>query len=981
MDLVQIQKAILSNKPKEVVRVFESMDAKQRKTIAKEIRAWTDRLHRDCTAGARVRGALRADLKELGFDLDKLNESYHHGFDPVARLALFATQPLGELAQHNWSYDDGDACVDASLTILSDRKGTWADDLVEKLLEVNVRNSGVIEGSLILTGVERGVLQQPAGSNYLQCLAAMADEDYQNVKGLKRDIALLEGNAAFLERDVLLLPTHENTIFHGHSRSMFRKCLTRLFAKKMINRASFLKALFSGLRLDFKRNQLQGMVRFFEELKLTEAESIELSAEYASLLASPHSFVASMALKRLQSLVDDDHVAFSDCVADLVSVFQNPAKANANKILTWIGKQTKADDSLIPSSVEVVLAGLEHPESDVQKKALKQLSRWKSRLHMDHAAMMREIAGSVAATIQKSLTGLAAEIDGRAIDAPDLQAEESPVTDDGKVSDLPLVPIQTHEALIDRISSALEVTESGIEAEQILEAIARLGPIPEHLESRAEPIRKRAIDAWGFSMTPGGTGLADAPDAKPRMWRVIAIALGMKELVHAEHDFDEQEAKEFGMTYPPQVVPIPIPDYKADGEYSEGSPGYASRSISYAWHSRVLWQRLEPLEARLLAGTSLPLLASPTHQRGSLDPAELVARLHQWHASKIEVDECDLILALMRLSESGRDAALNSLKGLSGDLQSVLTIACDGKIPSGKPSTESSVLLQVAARVRKAALTEAESKRLGIDSEYANGSIPRLSWRMNQKVEKLKQTHQRVVLADWLAPDWLIEHPVLSELHRYKHIHLHPSSAWRLEMDAWNDPPFQEAYFAAAFRRLVERVENGASNSAPYHAYFEALFDTRYTWSVTACGCAVLALLGKDNDVLEVAVDALDGAIADGRVSASVMAGAMVRVFIAPWPRAARFGENYARVADSGTAQQRFVADSLAILIQEWCLPTEFKRVQCKRLEKAADCVKVIELYNECVAALEVDVPESLREVAKTVKAKGKVATALRAIT
>ncbi|MEL6106180.1 MAG: DUF6493 family protein [Planctomycetota bacterium] len=976
---MKIQKAILSGEPSEVIGAFESMDAKQRKSVAKGIREWVDRLHQDCTAGARVRGALRADLKELGFDLDHLDESYRHGFSPVARLALFATQPLGELARHTWSYDDGEACVDASWKILSDRKGTWATDLVAKLLEVNARNEGVIEGAVILTGVERGVIEQPDGSNYLQCLAAMANEDYQSAKRLRRDIASLENNRAFLERDVFRLLTIEHNLFHGHGQSLYRDLLKRAFAKKKIDRGAFLRSFLGGLLLDFRRNQLQGMVRFFDDLKLTEAESVALSADYASLLASPHSFIASMALTRLQGLVDSNLIPFSDCVAHLVSAFENPAKTNANKILTWISKQTKADDSLIPMSVETLLAGLGHPEPDVQKRALQLISGWKTRLHRDHAAMMREIAGGVSATLRTSLLELAGEIDGRDTSGTDSPAEAS-IGEMGKGDvDSRLVPIQTHEELIDRISSALEVTESGIEAEQILEAISRLGPVSKDLEDRAAPVRQRAVDAWAFSMVPGSRGLADAPDAKPRMWRVIAIALGMKELVQPEHHFDEDEAKDFGVSYPPKTVPIPIPPYEADGEYGEDSPGYASRSLGYAWHSRVLWQRLEPLEQRLLEGTLLPMLASPTDSRGWVEPSVLVDRMHQWCASKLEVDECDLILALMRLSHTGREAALKSLKGIDAELRAVLTIALDGKIPAGEPPNQGSVLLQVAARVRQPLITQAESTRLGIDASYADGSMPKLRWRMNQKVEKPKQSHQPMIRAEWSAPEWLKEHRVLSELHRYKHVHLHPSSAWRLEMDAWNDPS-REAYFAGAIRRLVERVENGASNSAPYHAYFEALFDEHYVWSTTACGCAVLALLGKDNDVLSVATDALNDAIAGGRVSTSVMADAMVRVFIAPWPRAARFGENYARVAETGRNQQRFVADSLAILIQEWCSPTEFKRVQFQRLEKPADCVKVIELYNECVAALGTDVPDALREVVGSVKVKGKVATALKAI-
>ncbi|MEO1529277.1 MAG: DUF6493 family protein [Planctomycetota bacterium] len=979
---MSIKKAVLSNKPQNVVRVFEGMPEKDRKAIAKELLAWLERVHRDCTAGARVQGQLREDLRELDFDMDKLDESYRYGFSPVARVALFATQPMGELATHDWTYDDGEACIEAAFAILAERAPHWIDDLVSKWLDNNSRTPGVVDGALILAGVERDLFKQPEGQAYLECVAGMADEDFKESKGIKRDIATLESNDSFLDRDVFHLTTFTNTIFHGHSKSAYRSLLKRLFVKKKIDRTKFLESLLSGLLLDHKKNQLQGMTRFFEELKLAEEESKQMAVEYGRLLASPHSFVASMALKRLQDLVDSRTIAFTDCVNTLNPAFENPAKGNANKILTWINKQTKADGSIIPRAVEPVLSALGHPEVDVQKKAVKLLSTWKKRLHRDHAAMMRDVASSVSATVRKSLLELTDEIG----DLPQVLTKSATDTSP-EVDDTPapqpcrrLVPIATHEELIDRVSAALEVTESGIEAEQILEAISRLGPVPAALESRAAPISKRAAEECGWSMVPGCRGLADAPDAKPRMWRVIAIAMGMKELVHLEHDFDEDEAADFGMSYPPQMVPIPLPDYEADGEYSERSPGYAYRSINYAWHSRILWQRLEPLERRLLEGTLLPLLASPTHDRGWIEPSALIDRLRQWQSANVTIDTCDMALALMRLRTEGRTAALKSAKDLGADVKWVLAVALDGKLPKGTPPEIGTTLLQVAARVRTVPLSKAEEERIGIDADYASGELPKLQWRMNQKIEKLKQTHDLVMQADWNSPPWMSEDPVLSELHRYKHVHLHSASSWRLEMDAWNDPYHREAYFAGAMRRLVDRVENGSSNSAPYHAYFEALFDDQFQWSLTACGAVVLALLGKDNDVLAVATDAMNEAIPATRVTPEIMTDAMVRVFIAPWPRAARFAENLARVAEAGPKQQQFVAQCLAGLIQAWCEPTEFKRVQTKRLEKPADCLKLIELLNECVADSEFEVPPSLLQSISKVKAKGKIASALAAM-
>ena len=983
MDLKTIQKAILSNSPQKVVSVFKSVDASGRKLVAKDVATWVDRLHRDCTAGARTRGALRADLRELEFDLDKLDESYRYGFSPVARLALFATQPMSKLAEHTWSFDDGEKCVNATFEILRDRQVDWCDDLVGKLLESNRREAGgEISGAVLMRGVQEGLFKQPAGQRYLECITSMANADFAERKEIQRDLALLESNEAFLSRDVFELSTFENSIFHGHNYERYRGLLTRLFSKKKIDRSKFLRALTGGLLMDHKRNQLQGLVRFLDALKLTPGESTGLGQDYASLLASPHSFVALMGLKRLQELVASDAMSFRHCAANLTAAFDNPAKGNASKVLTWIAKQTKSDSALIPICVEVVLAGLAHPETEIQKKAIKLLSSWKTRIHRDHVSVMRQSAGSVSATLRGELLELANQIDGLDEDAEVVESFDEPElqTKSARQPCKVLAPIANHEELIDRISAALEETESGIEAELILDAIGRLGPVPEALEARAEPVRQRAFEAWGWSLTAGNRGLADAPDAKPRMWRVVAIALGMTELVYPEHDFDEDEAADFGATYPPAVVPVPLPDYKADGEYSEDSPGYAVRSIGYAWHSRVLWQRLEPLEARLLNRVCVPLLASPTHEHGWIEPRVLVHRLHEWKAKKLVVDDCDLILALMRLAIPGRDVALDALKGLPSELRGVLSVALDGAIPKSKLPLKGGALLQVAARVRQATLSEADAKRLGVDTEYACGSIPKLNWRMNQKVAKANDRHAKLVIGDWNVPSWIQDHPVLSEIHRYKHVHLHPSSAWRLEMDAWNDPRFGEAYFAGALRRLVERVENGASNSAPYHAYFEALFEKDFHWSVTACGVAVVALLGKDNDVITVCIDAMNQAIVAGCVKSDVMAEAMVRVFLAPWPRAARFADSLSRVAESGADQQRFVAECLASLIQAWCEPTDFKRVQYKRLEKPVDCLKILELYQECVAALQLEVPVTLRGSIAKVKAKGKVKAVLTAI-
>ena len=1010
MTVDKLKKVLLEAKPQKIANWFKDKSESERSKFQKPIEEFQyglDRWHAKKSNEWKV----LEELESLGYD-QKAGKDILYKFEvysPPFVCFEVACRPVSKLKELNFvlsdesvgnEWGDGEAWDRALLKILKDRRLSKIDSVVDSLIANRERESGgYIEPAFILLAVEKGVIKQPDSPQYLEVLSDIFDPNGLTDKQWERNRKLVMKNKAFRERDAYLLLQTETDMLWNPAKDNFKEIYRVMMKAKYIDRARVLQSVVQALYLDSRKNILQAAVRYLKELDPKPFEWVEMVGDIKGLLASRHSFIGKFAFESLKQLHADALLTDEELVGSLGAAFQCPTKGLPKSVITTIKKVAKSNDGCVPIGINGALLALQHSESEVQAVALKWLETVKSRLHRDHISEIREQVDQLAATNRKAARGLVGVESDEAVKSGSREkavaAEVSDTTTAAVAAEFqldacePIAPIPDHETLIDAIAKALEVVESGREAERILEGICRLGPVPSDLEKRAAPVLATAIEKKSSYYGQGGDeGLTSAPDATPRFRRVVCLALGMKELLEPLPDFqDEEEARDFGYEWPLVPCPMDLPDYSPK-PCDETSPGYVQRSLAYAWRSRLLWQRLESIEKRLVDGTTLPMLCAPTHHQGWVEPAVFVDRLGEYLESKCFPCPADLSLGFLRLLPIGREKALakcsKQLGPKDSEILGALILAMEGPTAKIKPLKKTPTCWQVAAHVRTKELLPEELTRLGLDSDFANGRLKVVrSWRVNDK-KTSKNTRQWEVpyLVDEVQlPKWMNDDRVLQEVYRVRNRELNFSSHWRVEMDAWNDPVCRDSYWIEAMNRMLERLENGPARQAPNAAFFECLFDPNYQWEETACGAVVVAMLGKDTDASRVAIDAMIESIPRKSVSVNRMGVALIRVFNSPLAKPKRFAERFVEVAGASPEHRAFVAASLDRLIAGWARPEkELNPTQIDRFAKAADCGPILDLCLESMTELGV-APEPETVVAlQDVAAKGKVGKAIKSI-
>ncbi len=1041
--LESIKRTVLENDPEQIVNVFQPLTKAQRSKLAQPMREFVRGVTEYPNSwGSQKPEQVKQEVQALGFDIDKFRNRFYDEHHPSTTAAIYATQPKSELLKEyvdSASSAEGigncEAWDNALLQVLLDRNLKWTDAWIAELLVLNQGESGNgIAGKMVLHAIRTGLIKQPDSDPYRVCLAEMLRDDYEPAKALAADRAELLNNDAFRNRDVYRLFMLDTDLFGSPRRKKYQTLLREAFKKKRVDRVKFLRALLQALMTDLKQNRAQALIKFYKSLTVKAGETTELSDEFLTLLGNERSFVCAFAWEKANELYDKRKIAAATILEKLPAVFQCETKGTPSKALKWTKQAVRLDDSLVPLAVDVCLSALKHPESSIQKSALDQLGDYSPRMHADHAVAIDAPLNTLAPTNRKPAGTLLQKLTGITPSASEedlqetvagLSVPELPNRESVSILDVnpPIERIEKHEQLIDAIANAIEGTDDAMTVERILAAISELGPVPESMQDRAGPVLQSTREIRrGSSMTSsaGSRSLVAAPDATQWVERVLCLALGMTELVLLREDYCEEDAKSFGLPWPPRPEPMQLPRYMTHEDYDAESQGYAYRALNYAWHSRLWWHRLQAIEERLREFISLPLLATPTHGGGWIEPAVLIDRIQRWQAANRPLDEADLVLALLRLAPERRGAARKKLSQLNAtsklhqlrlrpvdetkkkkrqayrdafteqsdlapelvdcEIVDILRIALDEPDLSKVKSTSPDLAYRrIASHVRSATLEPEQIQRLELDPAFIQHKLPiEFDWRANVDCTNPKDRVIPTMLVQRTGAGWIDEHFLLAEVYRTLHAELHPTSAWKLKLDAWNDQYNRDCHWINAIVRMASRTENGPANHTPYAAYLEALFDPHSDWSTAACGAAVVSMIGRDTDARAVGLDACDEAIAAGRVQPDTMSAAMYRVLLAPWPRVKRMAEVCQQLSDIAAVHQRFLAECFGELIRRWCEDSADPDVSYDRLAKPADCAPVLELYLQLLVGLNLSPNQNQRLAFASPAAKGKVAKLLK---
>jgi hypothetical protein len=383
--------------------------------------------------------------------------------------------------------------------------------------------------------------------------------------------------------------------------------LVELCASGELDRARVLDLTLRALARDFAAFRAGWFTRFHDRLAPTDEERAARSEAYLRLLGSGIPGTVSFAVKAVEALVKRDLIPPDRLLAQLppvLSARQKGTVATATRLMLAAVERMPAG---APSAIETAIAALAHPETEVQERLLDGIERMLPLAGPEESRLRARLAachGVVAASLQSRLPASGQPV------APVRETPEAraPLDTDPLAPAHALAPAKTVEEALDVVAHALEHEDDPVAHERALDAIARhAGPVP-GWAVLAGPLRKRAEALLR---------------SQRRFEHVLQAALA-----HTVSVWTSGEAVEW--VAPMDRIPADL---------------------------AFVFQRLAGIASRLLARKSLPLLSTPTHRGGFIDPAAFQERLRVWQERREPLDPCDAVLALMRLPADRRQRA------------------------------------------------------------------------------------------------------------------------------------------------------------------------------------------------------------------------------------------------------------------------------------------------------------------------------------
>jgi len=441
--------------------------------------------------------------------------------------------------------------------------------------------------------VAAGLIPRPDSDAYALGLLALADRCRGRGEMFETHFTADPGLADVALRvlDVEGTPELNLASLDKYAANHWGPKLLSLSAEGRFSRDTLLSRVLGTLSRDWPQFRAGWFSRFHGEIAPTTAEMAVHAARYLALLSSRIPPTVTLALEAVAALDAAGHLDAADLARALVPVMASGNKKQLDAALKRFDAVVARDPGLRETAALAVCGGLVLDAPDLLKKILDRIEAW-------------GVTDAVRVELEAHAPGIAASQRAR---VAALLGEAAPAASLPPVSAVPAVAVTVLDASrrlappedVHRLVEAVaHVFEHGTDVdtfEQVAAALVQRAPLSEDVIPAFGPVMRRA----GRVRTPVAAELA----------RLLVF-----------------------------VVEGRLTHRAAFTELGE-SPLYG-----------VLGDRIDGFIALAAQGHGLVPLASPTHQRGVIDPAVLVerARLHVGKGAESPVDE--QALALLRLA-------------------------------------------------------------------------------------------------------------------------------------------------------------------------------------------------------------------------------------------------------------------------------------------------------------------------------------------
>lgn len=457
---------------------------------------------------------------------------------------------------------------------------------------------------------------------------------------------------------------------------------------------------------------------------------------------------------------------------------------------------------------------------------------------------------------------------------------------------------------------ALENIENPLEAERLLDGIARFGSVAgvKELAGRAKKLRERLAAGGGEKgLLAQNGGLSAALSALLLTW--------------------------------------------LDGKHHNGAAQRKDReSVAFSFFI----SRIHDIRNMIEKKQSAPLLALPTHDYGWIDPDILVKRLEEAQKNGRIVRQADFMQALLRLAPDGRAAALDRLRDLPGHPARVLRWALgaeDG--PQPKDALHYDIWIAAARARNPEGDFQDDFAGLLLDDKLPDSlEHAKYSWRAGSgRIEKDGETRLvpriHVHIDPYISPDeagrvWdayqgesllagvakslfrntkkMILGDMPTDYRRIPSVTMHRilrdedggtglTCGWAVAWLAMLWPLNLDGYFTVGLRNIMNGINSGGTGADG--AFLRPLFEFNRPWTEMSRVCLAAALLSPEGRRKNTAVAVLAEGICDGRADAAEFARIFARMNDGGWLKAADLQAALAAVAEQSLLHKVFICDFL----------------------------------------------------------------------
>jgi hypothetical protein len=362
---------------------------------------------------------------------------------------------------------------------------------------------------------------------------------------------------------------------------------------------------------------------------------------------------------------------------------------------------------------------------------------------------------------------------------------------------------------------------------------------------------------------------------------------------------------------------------------------------------------------------ALPLLSTPTHKGGWIDPRVVPDRIQQWNNAGVKLEKTDLIQALLRLAPEYRERALSEVGPSKNESLSALRWALGGPLEGSVSSAE---IWTAAFRCRdpRGDSPELAKNFPGLGPDTA---------QMGSYDECLKDFGSRSTSIFGVAVGFEKQSLVIKSNPPVKarpSLKFFPTELLHTDEIGWQGsrvldcywPLNRDSFLALEARRLSLFIE---STGSYWQNSLDVLFDPDTPMRGYGCWVVALGMAAKQDELARLSVDALICCIDDSRLDSTTFGITLGKLFVSDRITLSRWIKGLKVVARISSFHQYFVFKAL-----EQLLVTADSGVP--GLSKAVPAA-ILELMYECCSNGPYRVElESARLVLSRFEGKGKSA-------